>query len=89
VETKVKPIASALRVSPPVTQLPWAYHSIFFSQAKPPEIRGFYMLAAIRDWWTKRELERQIQSAGACRATPLRAKWRLRWHKSIRAPLTS
>lgn len=52
-ETKVKPIVSALQVSPRVTQLPWTYHSIIFSQAKPPETRGFYMLAAIRDWWTK------------------------------------
>lgn len=89
VETKVKPIVSALQVSPPVTQLPWTYHFIIFSQAKPPKTRGFYMLAAIPDWWTKRELERQIQVGGACRATPLRAECRRRWHKSIRQPSTS
>lgn len=63
-ETEVKPIVSALQVSPPVTQLPWTYHPIILSEAKPPETRDFCMLAAIRDWWTKRELERQIPSGG-------------------------
>ena len=59
----MKLIVSALQVSP-VTQLPWTYHPIILRQAKPPETRDFHVLAAIRDGWTKRELERQIESGG-------------------------
>jgi len=56
------------KVSPLVTQLPWTHHLIILSQAKPPEAREFYMLAAIKERWTKRELERQIQSAAILRS---------------------
>ncbi|MCA9708630.1 MAG: DUF1016 family protein [Myxococcales bacterium] len=56
------------RVSPLVTQLPWTHHLIILSQAKPVETREFYVLAAIRGHWTKRELERQIQSGAALRS---------------------
>ena len=58
------------KVSPLVRQLPWTHHLIILSQAKPPETREFYMLAAIRNRWTKRELERQIQSAAILRSDP-------------------
>jgi predicted nuclease of restriction endonuclease-like (RecB) superfamily len=57
-------------VSPVVRQLPWTHHLIILSQAGPPEIREFYMLAAIQQRWTKRELERQIRSGAALRAAP-------------------
>ncbi|MBM5812935.1 MAG: DUF1016 domain-containing protein [Gammaproteobacteria bacterium] len=40
------------------------------SRAKPPETREFYMLTAIQQRWTKRELERQIRSGAALRAAP-------------------
>jgi predicted nuclease of restriction endonuclease-like (RecB) superfamily len=43
------------------------HHLIILSQAKPPETREFYMLAAIKERWTKRELERQIQSGAVLR----------------------
>lgn len=56
------------KVSPLVRQLPWTHHLIILSQARPPETREFYMLAAIRQRWTKRELERQIRSGAALRA---------------------
>jgi hypothetical protein len=62
-ETQVKVIVSALQVSP-VTQLPWTYRPIILPQAKPLETRDCHVLAAIRDWWTKRELERRIESGG-------------------------
>jgi predicted nuclease of restriction endonuclease-like (RecB) superfamily len=54
-------------VSPLVTQLPWTHHLIILSQARPPETREFYMLAAIKERWTKRELERQIRAGAALR----------------------
>jgi predicted nuclease of restriction endonuclease-like (RecB) superfamily len=57
-------------VSPLVRQLPWTHHLIILGQAKPPQTREFYMLAAIREHWTKRELERQIRSGAALRAAP-------------------
>ncbi len=56
------------KVSPLVRQLPWTHHLIILSQAKPPAAREFYMLAAIKERWTKRELERQIQSAAILRS---------------------
>ncbi|MDX2055914.1 MAG: PDDEXK nuclease domain-containing protein [Polyangiaceae bacterium] len=58
------------KVSPLVRQLPWTHHLIILGQAKPPETREFYVLAAIRNRWTKRELERQIQSAAILRSDP-------------------
>jgi predicted nuclease of restriction endonuclease-like (RecB) superfamily len=57
-------------VSPLVTQLPWTHHLILLSQTKHVEKRQFYMLAAIRQRWTKRELERQIRSGAVLRAAP-------------------
>lgn len=62
------------KVSPLVRQLPWTHHLIILSQAKPPETREFYMLAAIKGRWTKRELERQIQSAAILRSDPAARK---------------
>jgi predicted nuclease of restriction endonuclease-like (RecB) superfamily len=57
------------KVSPLVRQLPWTHHLILLGQAKPPETRVFYMLAAIKERWTKRELERQIRSGAILRST--------------------
>ncbi len=59
------------RVSPLVTQLPWTHHLIILSQAKHPEEREFYVVAAIQGRWSKRELERQLRSGAALRAAPL------------------
>lgn len=62
------------KVSSLLTQLPWTHHLILLSQTKHAEEREFYMLAAIRQRWTTRELERQISSGAALRAAPRRKK---------------
>jgi predicted nuclease of restriction endonuclease-like (RecB) superfamily len=62
------------KVSPLVTQLPWAHHLILLSQTKRVEEREFYMLAAIQQHWSSRELERQIRTGAALRAAPYRKK---------------
>jgi len=55
------------KVSPLVRQLPWTHHLIILSQAKPVETREFYILAAIKERWSKRALERQIRSGAVLR----------------------
>lgn len=47
--------------------MPWTHHLIILSQAKPVETREFYILAAIKGRWSKRELERQIRSGAILR----------------------
>ena len=44
-------------------QLPWTHNLIILSQAKRLEEREFYLRVAIREQWTKRELERQFKNA--------------------------
>lgn len=55
------------KVSPLVRQLPWTHHLIILGQTKLPDERRFYMLAAIKGRWTKRELERQIRTQASRR----------------------
>lgn len=62
------------KVSPLVTQLPWTHHLIILSEAKPVETREFYILAAIRERWSKRELERQIRSGAVLREAKITKK---------------
>ena len=50
-------------VSPLVTQLSWTNHLIILSGTKSAEERRFYIELAIRERYSKRELERQIDSA--------------------------
>lgn len=61
------------KVSPLVRQLPWTHHLIILSEAKPVETREFYILTAIKERWSKRELERQIRSGAvlAKKVSPL------------------
>ncbi len=61
------------KVSALLRQLPWTHHLIILAQAKPPQTREFYILAAIRERWSSRELERQIRSGAILRNDP-RAK---------------
>jgi len=56
------------KVSALLRQLPWTHHLIILGQAKPPETREFYILAAIRERWSSRELERQIRSGAILRS---------------------
>lgn len=50
-------------VSPLVAQLPWSHHLIILGQSKRTEEREFYVRLAIRERWSKRELERHFRSA--------------------------
>lgn len=59
------------KVSPLVRQLPWTHHLIILTEAKPDDTREFYILAAIKERWSKRELERQIRSGAVLRKTSL------------------
>lgn len=57
-------------VSPLVTQLPWTHHLILLSQTKHCQEREFYLLMAVKERWSKRELERQIRTGAALRSDP-------------------
>jgi predicted nuclease of restriction endonuclease-like (RecB) superfamily len=50
------------KVSSLMRQLPWTHHLLILGQAKLPEERRFYILAAIAGKWTTRELERQLRT---------------------------
>jgi predicted nuclease of restriction endonuclease-like (RecB) superfamily len=47
--------------------LPWTHHLIVLGQVKPTEAREFYIVAAIKERWSSRELERQIRSGAVLR----------------------
>jgi predicted nuclease of restriction endonuclease-like (RecB) superfamily len=51
------------KVAPLVRQLPWSHHLIILGQSKRPEERELYLRIAIQERWSKRELERQVNSA--------------------------
>ena len=51
------------KVSPLLRQLPWTQNLIILSQSKRVEEREFYLRTAIRERWSKRELERQFRAA--------------------------
>ncbi len=51
------------KVAPLVRQLPWSHHLLILGQSKRQEEREFYIRTAIREGWSKRELERQLNSA--------------------------
>ena len=50
-------------VAPLVRQLPWSHNLIILGQSKRSEEREFYLRLAIREKWSKRELERQLRGA--------------------------
>ncbi len=50
-------------VSPLVRQLPWTHNLIILNQSKREEEREFYLRQAIKEKWSKRELERQFDAA--------------------------
>jgi predicted nuclease of restriction endonuclease-like (RecB) superfamily len=51
------------KVSPLARQLPWTHNLIILNQSQRPEEREFYLRLAIREKWSKRELERQFKTA--------------------------
>ncbi|OCT32857.1 PDDEXK nuclease domain-containing protein [Pseudomonas putida] len=49
-------------VSPLVRQLPWTHNMIILGQSRRVEEREFYLRMAIKEGWSKRELERQMKA---------------------------
>lgn len=58
------------KVSALLTQLPWTHHMMILGQVKPAQAQEFYILAAIKNRWSSRELERQIATGAALRSAP-------------------
>lgn len=50
------------KVAPLVRQLPWSHNLIIVSKCKQPEEREFYLAMAVRERWSKRELDHQIDA---------------------------
>ncbi len=50
-------------VGPLARQLPWSHNLIILGQSKRPEEREFYLRMAVREKWSKRQLERQFRVA--------------------------
>lgn len=51
------------KVAPLVRQLPWTHNLIILGRSKRPEEREFYLTMAAQERWSKRELERQYDTA--------------------------
>lgn len=51
------------KVAPLARQLSWTHNLVILGQSKRPEEREFYLQMAIREQWSRRELERQMKSA--------------------------
>lgn len=51
------------QVAPLVRQLSWSHHLVILGQSRSAEERRFYVGLAIRERWSKRELERQLRTA--------------------------
>lgn len=50
------------KVVPLVRQLPWSHHQLILARSKRPEEREFYLRLSVKEQWTKRELDRQLNS---------------------------
>ena len=50
-------------VAPLARQLSWSHNLVILGQSKRPEEREFYLRMAIREQWSRRELERQFRAA--------------------------
>jgi predicted nuclease of restriction endonuclease-like (RecB) superfamily len=51
------------KVAPLARQLSWTHNLVILGQSKRPKEREFYLQMAIREQWSRRELERQMKSA--------------------------
>ena len=51
------------KVAPLVRQLPWTHNLLILSGCRRPAAREFYLRLCLREWWGKRELERQLAGA--------------------------
>jgi predicted nuclease of restriction endonuclease-like (RecB) superfamily len=72
------------KVAPLLRQLPWTHNLVILGQSKHPEEREFYLRLAIRERWSRRELERQIKAALFERAvlTPAKISSSVQQHDS-------
>lgn len=61
-ENPIKELDENEKVSPLVTQLSWSNHLKIMSGSKKQEERRFYIELAIKEKYSKRELERQMDS---------------------------
>ncbi|MDO8417027.1 MAG: PDDEXK nuclease domain-containing protein [Agitococcus sp.] len=52
-----------IKLSPLVRELTWTHNLTILSRSKHPEEREFYLKMAIQEKWSKRELERQFNTA--------------------------
>jgi predicted nuclease of restriction endonuclease-like (RecB) superfamily len=50
-------------VPPLVRQISWSHHLQILGQCKLPQEREFYLRMAVKEGWSKRQLERQIRAA--------------------------
>ncbi len=62
------------KLSTLLRELPWTHHLIILGRTRHTEEREFYVLAAIRGRWSKRELERQIRTGAILRSRPASKK---------------
>lgn len=51
------------KVTPLLTQIPWSHHLLIFSKTKSIEEKEFYIRLAMKEKYSKRELERQLNSS--------------------------
>ncbi len=51
------------KLSPLVRELPWTHNTIIFSRCKTEEEQEFYLKLTIRERYSKRDLERQIDTS--------------------------
>lgn len=51
------------KLSPLVRELPWTHNTIIFSRCKSAEEREYYLNLCIKERYSKRELERQINTS--------------------------
>ena len=51
------------KLSPLVRELPWTHNTIIFSRCKSAEEREYYLYTCVKERYSKRELERQINAS--------------------------
>lgn len=51
------------KVTPLLTQIPWSHHLLIFTKTKSIEEKKFYIRLAMKEKYSKRELERQLNSS--------------------------
>ena len=51
------------KLSPLVRELPWSHNLVILTRCKKPEEREFYLRLAVKQKWSRRELERQLNGS--------------------------